>query len=246
MAIWDLVRVEVYKMYKSKMTIQLIIVSPLIAVMIAFQGSDKEFVPNHQWLTPLVLMCFMHSLFLLPLFTGVLASLSCKHEHDNGGWRRFLTLPVKRSQVYLSKFITIILCTACIQLLFFISWILVGKVTGYTDPMPLFKMTGIVVSGWIATWPIAAFMLFMATKFTSFGAVLVINVICTLPNLMVVNSERFNPWYPWVQPFLGMMPQDDGIFQFLFFTPTTLLITVLGSFIFFFLSGLTYFKHKAI
>ncbi len=109
--------------------------------------------------------------------------------------------------------------------------------------MPLFKMTGIVVSGWIATWPIAAFMLFMATKFTSFGAVLVINVICILPNLMVVNSERFNPW---VQPFLGMMPQDDGIFQFLFFTPTTLLITVLGSFIFFFLSGLIYFKHKAI
>ncbi len=105
MTIWNLVRVEIYKMYKSKMTIQLIIISPLAAAVIAFQGSDKELIPNHQWLTPLILMCFMHSLFLLPLLTGVLASLSCKHEHDHdhGGWRRFLTLPVKRSQVYLSK-----------------------------------------------------------------------------------------------------------------------------------------------
>lgn len=73
-----------------------------------------------------------------------------------------------------------------------------------------------------------------------------VNTIFTLPNILIVNSEKYSPWYPWAQPMLAMVPQSQAEFGALNVSPETLYIVILGSFAAFFLSGFVYFQRKAI
>lgn len=74
-----------------------------------------------------------------------------------------------------------------------------------------------------------------------------VSAIFTLPNILLVNSEKYGPWYPWAQPMIAMLSgaqqAEPGV---LGVPPETLFIVILGSFIAFFLSGFVYFQRKMI
>ncbi|WP_410489315.1 ABC transporter permease [Bacillus sp. DTU_2020_1000418_1_SI_GHA_SEK_038] len=121
---------------------------------------------------------------------------------------------------------------------------LIGQLKGYEAAIPWKIIAISVIGGWVACMPLAALQLFVSTAWSSFAAPLAINVIFTLPNILIVNSEKFGLYYPWAQPFLLMMPGQGESFGALNVSFETLFIVVIGSLFYFFYQDLPIFKEK--
>lgn len=239
-----ILRSEFLKLRKSSIWL-LIFISPILASLSGFGEISKDF-PDYEWEMTLSMMVFLHALIFLPLLTGVFSAFVCRFEHAGGGWKQLLALPVSRGNVFLAKFIIVIGLLALTQILFAAGLLVIGGVKGFEAAIPWKIILTSIIGGWIACMPLAALQLFVSTAWSSFAAPLAINVIFTLPNILIVNSEKFGPYYPWAQPFLLMMPGSEENFGALNVSLATLIIVVLGSFAVFFLSGFTYFKRKEI
>ncbi len=241
----NLVSSERLKMSRSLLWL-LVLASPALAVLIGLL-INEEF---GNW--PLLLggMSMFHSMLFLPVLTGLFSSFICRYEHTQGGWKALLSLPVSRSAVYLAKFLIVVLLLALTQLLLLAGILIVGKVrhlSGSGD-IPWNMLLQSMLGGWIACFPLAALQMFFSLRWSSFAAPLVINVIFTVPNLLIVNSATYGPYYPWAQPFLAMIPKGMQGYTFgAFGLPfENLMITILGSFILFLVCGLIYFNRKEI
>lgn|SRR5699024_321505 len=239
----SILKSECYKLLKSKI-ILLVLVIPFIILPIGMIDSlDLE--DLNQWYSKLITINLSYGLLVLPLITGVFAGIICRYEHQAGGWKQLLTLPVTRGRIYCAKYIVLVLLLLVMQILYPGSVYLIGIIEGITDPFPMDIVWKITFGGWIATFPLIALQLWMSTVFKSFAAPFAVNVIFTLPTLLIINSEKFGPYYPWAQPFL-MMNIGGNIEELLFIPLEQLLIVVGGSFIVFFISGYIYFQRKTI
>jgi len=199
----------------------------------------------NQWYTPLFGANLVYGLLFLPLITGVWAGLVCRYEHQAGGWKQLLAAPVTRGQVFVAKYAVIMLLVLVMQLLYLAALYAAGRVQEITDPFPLDIVWKSIFGGWVAVFPLAALQLWMSMMWKSFAAPFVVNVIFTLPSILVVNSERFGPYYPWSQPF--SMMYIGGSTDDVFFIPWEQLLTVVGgSFVLFFLAGYIYFQRKSV
>lgn len=242
---WNLVQSEFLKMRKTYIWL-LLFVSPAFAFVAGFLTEQVEGAPN-EWVIPLVIMTPIHTILFLPLIIGVFTSFLCRYEHKNGGWKQLLSLPVKRTNVYLSKFFLTIMLIAINQGLVLVAWLAIGFIKGFEDPIPYDVMVRSFVGGWIATLPLAAIMLLISMAWASFAAPLAFNVVFTVPNILVANSETYAPFYPWVQPFLTMIPKGgEGPWGGFFMSFESLVYAIIGGFILFFVSGLIYINKKAV
>lgn len=236
-------RSEFLKLRKSSIWL-LIFISPVLASLAGF-GQSVEDVP-FKWEMTLSAMVFLHALLFLPLLTGVFSAFVCRFEHVGGGWKQLLSMPVSRGNVYLAKLIIVLGLLAITQVLFAGGLLLIGQLKGFEEAIPWKMILISTIGGWAACLPLAALQIFVSTAWSSFAAPLALNVIFTLPNMLVVDSEKFGPYYPWGQPFLLMLPGSGESFGALNVPIETLLIVVIGSFLLFFLSGFTYFQRKEI
>ncbi len=236
-------RVEFLKLRKSPIWL-LVFISPALATLVGY-GQSVEDIP-FKWEMTLGSMAFIHALLFLPLLTGVFSAFVCRFEHIGGGWKQLLAMPVSRGNVFVAKFIIVLGLLALTQVLFAAGLLFIGQVKGFAEVIPWKMILTSMLGGLLACMPLAALQLFVSTAWTSFAAPLAINVVFTLPNILVVNSAEFGPYYPWGQPFLLMLPGSEDSFGALNVPLETLLIVILGSFILFFLAGFTYFQRKEI
>jgi lantibiotic transport system permease protein len=227
----------------------LALASPLLAALGGLIDGVPEGgggVESAEWIAALGLMSVLHALLFLPLLTGIFAAMLCRYEHIGGGWKQLLALPVSRTQVYGVKLLFIMSLLAVTQAIFLATLLAVGLALGFEGPIPWEIIAGSVVGGWLACLPLAALQLAVSVAWASFAAPLAINVIFTLPNLLIANSETYGPFYPWAQPLLAMMPHGEfgyGAFQL---SAVTLFGVILGSFAVFLLGGWAYWMRKAI
>lgn len=236
-------RAEFLKLRKSSIWM-LIFISPILASLTGFGELPEE--RTYQYEMTLSFMVFLHALIFLPLLTGVFSAFVCRFEHVGGGWKQLLAMPVTRGNVYIAKFIIVMGLLALTQLLFTVGLLLIGQFRGFEAAIPWGVIATSVIGGLVACMPLAALQLFVSTAWSSFAAPLAINVIFTLPNILIVNSDKFGPYYPWAQPFLLMMPGSGESYGALNVPLETLLIVVIGSLVVFFLSGFVYFQRKEI
>ncbi|ANS76281.1 hypothetical protein AWM70_18220 [Paenibacillus yonginensis] len=239
----NILAAERLKMSRSLLWL-LVLASPVLAVLIGLL-INEEF---GNW--PLLLggMSMFHSMLFLPVLTGLFSSFICRYEHNQGGWKALLALPVTRNAVYWAKFLIVILLLALSQILLLAGILIVGRVRHLTGDIPWNMLLQSMLGGWIACFPLAALQMFFSLRWSSFAAPLVINVIFTVPNILIVNSATYGPYYPWAQPFLAMIPKGMQGYTFGAFSLPfeNLMITVLGSFVVFAACGLVYFNRKEI
>jgi len=221
--------------------------SPLLAALGGMiDGGPDAGGGSEQWIAALQLMAVLHGLLFLPLLTGVFAAMLCRYEHIGGGWKQLLALPVSRTQVYAVKLAFVLLLLAVTQLIFLAAYLGVGLAMGFEGPIPWEIVAGSLVGGWVACLPLAALQLAVSVAWASFAAPLAINVMMTLPNLLIVNSANYGPYYPWAQPVLAMMPQDAYGYGAFNVSAVTLFVVILGSFALFLAGGWLYWRRKAI
>ena len=234
---------EFLKLRKSAIWL-LIFVSPLLSMLLGL-GELSEMAPSRQqWVSTLWMMSMTHGILFLPLLTGIFSSFICRYEHVGGGWKQLLSLPVSRKNVYLVKILIVSLMIAVSQILFVMGLFFIGWIKGYPADIPWGTISISVIGGWIACLPLIALQMFVSVAWSSFAAPLAVNVIFTIPNMLIVNSETFGPYYPWAQPFLMMMPNSTENFGALNVSTETLFIVIIGSLALFLASGLGYFMRK--
>ncbi|WP_152655696.1 ABC transporter permease [Oceanobacillus sp. CFH 90083] len=241
---FSVINSEWFKLRKSKVLF-LLLVAPLVGLFIGLANSFIEIEGINAWYEKLIMMNFTYATLFLPLISGVFAGVICRYEHQEGGWKQLLALPVTRGKVFLSKYLVLILLMLAMQLMYLVSIYLVGMIEGITDPFPMDIVWKSILGGWVATLPLIALQLWVSIAFKSFAAPFAINVIFTLPTILVINSERFGPYYPWGQPFLMM--NISGSTEDVFFVPWDQILMVIGgSFLLFFIGGYLYFQRKAV
>ena len=235
---------EFLKLRKSSIWL-LIFVSPILSLLIGLgELTEMPNVGQQQWVSTLGLMTVSHAILFLPLLTGIFSSFICRYEHVGGGWKQLLSLPVSRKNVYFVKFFIVSFMIAATQILFVLGLFFIGWLKGYPTDIPWGTISMSVIGGWIACFPLIALQLFVSVAWSSFAAPLAVNVVFTIPNMLILNSERFAPYYPWAQPFEMMMPTLAESFGTLNISTETLLIVIVGSFVLFIASGLGYFMGK--
>lgn len=233
---------EWFKLRKSKITF-ILMIGPLIGLMTGINSPIE--VKVSEWEQALLYMNLTYALLFLPLITGVLSSLICRYEHQEGGWKQLLALPVSRGQVFVAKYIVLVILVLVIQLLYLCALVAVGSIKGFSEPFPIEIIWKSILGGWVATFPLVALQLWMSMLFNSFAAPFAVNVIFTLPSILAINSEHIGPYYLWAQPF--SMMYIGGKTDDIFFIPWEQLISVVGGgFILFFLCGYIYFQRKAV
>ncbi|SDS63287.1 hypothetical protein SAMN05444162_1902 [Paenibacillaceae bacterium GAS479] len=222
-------------------------ISPILAALSGWSPLDIGKDPLQTWLEALAVGATVHGLFFLPLLTGICAALICRYEHAAGGWKQLAALPVRRSSVYLAKMMVLAALLALLQLLYGAAILVGGMLKGAPiDAIPWEMISMLVGYGWLASLPLAALQLWVSTAWQSFAAPLAVNVVFTLPNMLVTNSEDIAPWYPWAQPLLAMMPQDRYDVGAFTVSLETLFIVVAGSFVVFLGAGWTSFLRRAV
>lgn len=239
-----LFRSEFLKLRKSSIWM-LIFISPILSLLLGLADlSEIPDVGKYQWTATLGMMTVSHAILFLPLLTGIFSSFICRYEHAGGGWKQLLSLPVTRTNVYIVKIFIVSFLIAATQILFLAGLFFIGWMKGYPADIPWGTISTSVIGGWVACLPLIALQMFVSVAWSSFAAPLAVNVIFTIPNMLIVNSETFGPYYPWAQPFLMMMPNSAENFGALNVSTETLFIVIVGSFVLFIASGLGYFMRK--
>jgi hypothetical protein len=234
---------ESLKMSKSHLWL-VTIASPLIAMLIGLLERAPEGIDP--WPILVSSMSLIHGMLFLPIMAGLFSAFICRYEHTGGGWKQLLVLPVSRTAVYLAKFTVVMALLALCQLIFLICMLFVSWSLAFSYPIPWSMISISVIGGWIACMPLAALQLGVSLGWASFAAPLALNVSLTIPNMLILNSDKIGPFYPWAQPLLAMIPHgemDFGAFNLPF---QSLIITILGSFVLFLAAGLMYFRRKEI
>ncbi|MCS0670345.1 ABC transporter permease [Cytobacillus firmus] len=241
----SILKSEWFKLRKSKI-FGILLVGPLIGLGAGIGADTAETAGvMNEWYMLLIYMNLPYSILFLPLVTGVLASLVCRYEHQAGGWKQLLALPVTRGKVFAAKYALILLLVLLIQLFYLTAIFGAGLYKGVADPFPAAIVWKSILGGWVATFPLVALQLWMSVWFKSFAAPFAVNVVFTLPSILAMNSEKVGPYYPWAQPFAMMYPAADT--GDIFFIPWEQLLTVIGGFfLLFYLGGYFYFQRKAL
>ena len=231
---------ERLKMAKSPVWL-LILISPLIALLIGLLSSTSG-----DWNALMSVMVMLHGMLLLPMLTCVFTSFVCRFEHAGGGWKQLLVLPLTRTGVYLGKFTIVMALLTATQLLVLGSILLTGMIQGMSEPVPWGFILGKLLLGLVACVPLTALQMFVSLIWSSFAAPLAINFALTIPNMLVVNSATYGPYYPWAQPMILMVPFDGPGFG-VYNVPLSSLMTVVGgSAVLFITIGIVYFSKKEV
>jgi len=141
------------------------------------------------------------SLTPLALVLGIviLTSMMASIENQTNAWKQWLALPVRRTMVYLSKY----LITSC--LLFLSSVILAvgttlyGITLGLGDQIPWMKIMQISFFPWLASQALIAFHLWIAVTNNNQGITVSIGVIGVIMSYM---SFFLPDWFMWKWPSL--------------------------------------------
>ncbi|WP_187695444.1 ABC transporter permease [Oceanobacillus piezotolerans] len=241
-----LLRTELLKLRKSSIWL-LIFVSPFLSLLVGLGETTAGLPEEEYWLTTYQWMSFPHAALFLPLLTGVFSAFVCRYEHVGGGWKQLAALPVSRGKLYLAKLLVVCLLIFYTQILLVAGLFSVGQWKEFQVAFPWETVAIGAFSGWLACLPLIALQMLVSVSWSSFAAPMAVNVIFTLPNILILNSETYGPYYPWAQPFLAMMPHTETeSFRALHISMETLFIVILGSLMLFLFAGFTYFIRKEI
>ena len=100
-----LLQAEWFKLRKSKM-VPIILAGPMIGLFIGLSANledNMQGIEINEWYISLFSMNLTYALLFLPLISGVFTSLICRYEHQFGGWKQLLALPVTRGKVFVAK-----------------------------------------------------------------------------------------------------------------------------------------------
>jgi hypothetical protein len=150
----------------------------------------------------------MIAVFVMLFGITLLASIVAGQEHQAGGWKLLLSLPVRRSGLYLSKFIWLLFLMALAVLLLTVGFVALGIGLGLGTDIPWPYVAGVGFLPFLASMPVMVFQWWLSLRVEHQAVATSIGIGCASVALLFVQSP-LTAWLPWSYPFLVMpLPED--------------------------------------
>ncbi|MDM5300291.1 ABC transporter permease [Bacillus subtilis] len=210
----QLYQIEWLKLKRQHLWIILILIPILGCLLGAFNfvSSYDQLMKNggNDWYQLWTQMTFFYALILLPILSGIFAAFICRVDHLDGGWKLTLSLPVQRGKYYIVKFSILSSILLLSQLILISAYCTIGFILKLESELPVTFLFKAILSGWIATFPLAAIQLWLSIRTKSFSGPLVLNILLTFASLITM-IMKVDYLYPWAQPSLAMKaPGENG------------------------------------
>jgi ABC-2 type transport system permease protein len=144
------------------------------------------------------------SLLMLPLFVTLQMGLLANIEHGNKAWKLVYAQPLARWSVYAAKQLISLGLIALSMLLLigvlFASGKLVQLITPafeFYKPFPWEMVAKATAVSFLASWLIVAFHLWFSIRVPSFVASMAVGIVGTVAAVLVIQSDKYGPYYPW-------------------------------------------------
>ncbi len=157
---------------------------------------------------------------MLPLFVIILATLLTFMEHRAGTWTSIMSLPITRTNIYLSKLIFGLLLFVAAHLLFVIGMLFTGLLTGLLNEQfklslfdfPMIMVLQLIFKTCISVLALFALHLWISVRFKYFIIPLTIGIIGFVLTTLLTPAFPFQ----WVNPYaypISFMPDYNGAIQ---------------------------------
>jgi hypothetical protein len=208
-----------YRKLKRTLALQMVLIGPalviLLSLMIVLRNSDPVDGSVDPWSRFTGSALGLWTLLMVPLLITLQSSLTGFLEHSNSMWKYLQTLPFKRGEYLIAKFvvnfsllglafITIII----LQLLGGFAVLALKLEVGYSAQIPWFEIIVPQFVAFCASGLMVTIHTWISLRFSSIVISLGSGIAAVVTSVIILNSE-FGQYFPWSSPgFLAMLSAD--------------------------------------
>jgi|GEM_PF-1572353 len=135
---------------------------------------------------------------LLQMFMIYVTMVMGKVENANNGWKQILAMPVKRSKVYISKYIVVLLVLVVSLISYLIEYSIAAYFLGAKGMIPVEVFLNVLYV-FITIQPITIMLFLLANKFSS--VVITIGAgMCMILSGFLISQSNYWKYAPWTYP----------------------------------------------
>ena len=223
----NILKAEKLKLHNSPIWLAFFIIPCISTFMGTFNYLNNTAVLTETWDSLWTQHTLFYCYFCFPALIGVYCAYECRLEHTRNNWNLVLTMPVKKSYILLSKFITVYKVILITQLLVLLLFFICGKLSGFSGLMPA-KFILLVILGSIGSLPVIALQIALSLKIKSFSIPIGISMIGGILGL-AFNAKDLGLYFPYSLFSVGMCSNDPHSIEFniILFIISSLLFTTL-------------------
>lgn len=192
----ELFRVELLKLKRSSL-LTLGLIFPILIVIFTFSkvsGIQKVVdMSSSEALYMFSSIAFI-TLFL-PLYIIYIACTVTKVENESNGWKGLILLPIKKSNIYISKYKVMLLLLIITSLSYMLSVNISGFILDRNFNF-LLESVFYLIQTLIATLPIITLLFIIGRRFISIIPVITTGVVMLITNIFIAQS-KFWIYAPW-------------------------------------------------
>lgn len=238
-------RAELLKLRHSKI-LNIVMCVPLFFVILGFSNFLRYrelFTSKGQnvWQQIYTQSSMFYGLFLMALFITIIMTILVRVENSEDNFKRILTLPVKRSDIYIAKLTVGCLIVFLNLVIFMALTILAGTIAAPSSVSMPMNLIYSPVLCFIASLPVIAIQYYLSMRFSNIAIPLGVGVVFSLPSILI-NNTRFWILFPWTYPGRALLNGANVYFEF----SSYMYIIAIIVFIAFVLIGMHEFNNKDI
>lgn len=241
----NIYKVELLKLKHSKI-LGIVMFLPLFFVILGFANFLRYrdlFTSKGQniWQQVYTQSSMFYGLFLMALFITILVAVLVRIENSGDNFKRILALPVKRSDIYISKLF--IGCGMVLLNLFVFTLLIIAAgivAAPHNESMPREIIYSPLLC-FIASLPVIAIQYYLTMKFENIAVPLGVGVVFSLPSVLI-NNTRYWILFPWAYPGRALLNGSNLNFPF----SNYMYILSVAVFVIFIIVGVYEFNKKDI
>lgn len=157
------------------------------------------------------------SLLMLPLFVTLQMGLLANVEHGNKAWKVLYAQPLPRWSIYAAKQLISLGLIALSMLVLIAVFFISGKLIQlfvpqfeFWKPFPWRTVALATAVSFGASWLIIAFHMWFSIRVPSFVASMAVGIVGTVAAVLVIQSGKYGPYYPWTLAGTSAMNALNG------------------------------------
>ncbi|NMM62996.1 ABC transporter permease subunit [Clostridium sp. P21] len=238
-------RVELLKLRHSKI-LNIVIFLPLFFVILGFTNFLRYrqlFTEKGQnvWSQVYTQSSMFYGLFIIALFITIIIAILVRIENADDNFKRILTLPIKRSDLYIAKLFVacgIVALNLILLMLLIISAGVIIAPSNQSMPIELIYTPILCI---IASLPVIGVQYYLSMKFKNIAVPLGVGLAFSIPSILI-NNTKYWMLFPWTYP--GRVLLNAGSMSF--YCPMYMYIISIVVFIVFTIVGLYEFNNRDV
>lgn len=132
--LFKLLKAERMKLKRSPVWLAFFIMPIISAVLGTLNYMGNIEILKSEWYSLWTQHTLFTCYFFLPIMLGVYCAYIMRIEHNNHNWNKILTMPVRRSMIFISKLKTVSFMILFSEIWIGILFVISGKIVGMTEP----------------------------------------------------------------------------------------------------------------